>query len=254
MINEILKKAGLNAAQSKTYLALIKHGPQSAAKLAEIVDESRTNIYQILDKLVLYDLVVKIESGKKLFKAQHPSAVEILAERRIKTTAKNEKIIKDNINELTDLYYEKTEFPTVRTITGEYGMKLAYEDILKAGQDVHYLRSVVEGSHPDVVKKYTRSLVDKKYHTYGLTQVTSGGLHNQRTGIDRERRVKRTWFPKNDYTGKATINVYGDRVSFIVFNEDQPISTIIYSQEIADAIKFLLEASSKYYEQNFDQN
>ncbi len=69
MINEILKKAGLNAAQSKTYLALIKHGPQSAAKLAEIVDESRTNIYQILDKIVLYDLVVKIESGKTLFKA-----------------------------------------------------------------------------------------------------------------------------------------------------------------------------------------
>ena len=92
---EIIKKAGLTDSQAKAYIALIEHAGLSAAELAEHINESRTNTYAIIDKLFKYGLIRKkddVKYGAK-YTANHPAALEELAERRRKVYVQNEKII-----------------------------------------------------------------------------------------------------------------------------------------------------------------
>lgn len=60
----ILRKAGLTESQAKGYLALIEHGQLTPVQLAEHTGESRTNGYQVCEKLVSLGLATKKRAQK----------------------------------------------------------------------------------------------------------------------------------------------------------------------------------------------
>ena len=62
---EIIKKAGLTDSQAKAYLALIEQGTLTAQQLSELIAETRTNCYAVLDKLIANGLAQKVASTSK---------------------------------------------------------------------------------------------------------------------------------------------------------------------------------------------
>ncbi|MBI2581890.1 helix-turn-helix domain-containing protein [Candidatus Woesearchaeota archaeon] len=69
-----LKTIGLSEGESKIYLALLKIGSSTVAKITKEVKIHRTNVYDFLEKLLIKGLVnYVIKGGVKHFKATHPN-------------------------------------------------------------------------------------------------------------------------------------------------------------------------------------
>ena len=125
---EILKKAGLNDAQAEVYDCLLKNGAMTPAELGDKTSQSRENCYAIIKKLIDLELVEQTNDKKTSFRVLNPSSLEVLAERRRKVAAKNEKLIKENISSLLDIFYANNELPGSRTLEGIEGLMEVYRE------------------------------------------------------------------------------------------------------------------------------
>ena len=138
---DILKKAGLNEAQAKLYDCLLKNGALSPTELATKTGQSRENCYAIAKKLIELGVIEQTDDKKTKYKVLNPSALEVLAEKRRKVVAKNEKFVKENLSSLLDIFYANNEMPGARTLEGIEGIKEAYLDTIRVKQDIYLLRT-----------------------------------------------------------------------------------------------------------------
>lgn len=239
---EVIRKAGLTESQAKGYITLIKNGETTPAELAELIDESRTNAYAIVDRLEKLGLAIKKEDAKKaIYTAAHPSAIEILAEKRRKIATRNEQEIGRNLSTLIDIYYEHNESPGIRTLQGVDGIKKAYNDILREKKDNYLLRTTADV--PSLGNEFMQDFIKKRVqlgiNTYALTHNTEIARQHIRDNKDKEWLFDRHTLPDNAYTAPVEINVYGDKVALIAFGETQ-MATIINSPAIAEAMRQIL--------------
>src|SRR3982751_6479759 len=80
---DLLLQLGMSAPQANAYIFLVKNGPHSPPALARQLTESRTNTYNILDRLSELGLVKRYEEHNKyVFQAEPPTALQKLASQR----------------------------------------------------------------------------------------------------------------------------------------------------------------------------
>lgn len=238
----LLRKAGLTESQAKGYLALINNGQLSPVELAELTGESRTNGYMICEKLEKLGLAAKKEGKKALYTPTHPSALEVLAEKRRKAITRNEQEVKSGLSPLIDMFYANTEMPGTRTLQGIDGIKQVYTDTLKTpDKTIYLLRTTVDGptlGH-DYFDRYRRQRAEAGIDTYALTPMNEISYKHVNAGEDEIMRYHRTPLSLEDYTAPVEIDVYGNRVAFIAFGDTQ-MATIIDSKPIADSMRQIL--------------
>lgn len=255
---EILKKAGLNEGQAKVYYALLTNGEMTPAQMAEKAKETRENCYLIAKKLEEMELIQKTSAKKATYRVLNPSNLEILAEKRRKIVQKNEKLLKDNISNLLNIFYANNEMPGSRSLEGLDGIKEVYQDMLRVGKDVYLLRTKADDAlggdyvAGSFLKKYRDSLVNSEIQTYALTPYSKTALDYVKNGRDRKIHLHRTWMPADAYTAPVAVQVYGDKASFIAFGE-MPMATIITSPLIAEAVRQMIKIMIDFYQQNFQQ-
>ena len=138
---EILKKVGLTDSQARVYYCLLQDGTMSPPELAEKTGLSRENCYAIANRLTELGIIEHTDDKKANYRVLNPSALEVLAEKRRKIMAKNEKFVKDNLSSLMDIFYANNEMPGARTLEGPDGIKEVYLDILRVKKDVYFLRT-----------------------------------------------------------------------------------------------------------------
>ena len=141
---EILKKAGLNEAQAAVYNALLQNGALAPSELAEKTGQSRENCYAVAKKLIDLGLIEQTSDKKTKYRTLNPSALEVLAEKRRKVVAKNEKFVKENLSSLLDIFYANNEMPGARTLEGIDGVKEVFRDNLRVKKDVYFLRTTAD--------------------------------------------------------------------------------------------------------------
>lgn len=251
---EILKKAGLNEAQAKIYECLLKNGVLTPSELAENTGQSRENCYAIAKKLIDLGLIEQTNDKKAKYRVLNPSALETLAEKRRKVVAKNEKLVKENLSSLLDIFYANNEMPDARTLEGIEGVKEVFRDNLRVGKDIYFIRTIADealsGKKGDnFLHEYRDQLPILGIHTYGLTPITSEAKKKVKTGRDAAINFHRTWMPAEDYTAPVEIQVYGDKVALISFGETE-MATIITSPTIAEAMRQILKIMMKFYQKN----
>lgn len=256
---DILKKAGLNEAQAAIYNALLQNGALTPAELATKTGQSRENCYAVAKRLAEMELIEQTNDKKTTYRVLNPSALEVLAEKRRKVVAKNEKFVKENISSLLDVFYANNEMPGARTLEGIEGVKEVYKDVLRTKKDVYLLRTRADdllGSDEDsesFLKKYRDQLPLLGINTYALTPVTKNAVSYAKTGRDEAILFHRIWMDKEDYTAPVAIQVYGDKAALISFGETV-MATIITSPVIAEALRQVLKIMMKYYQNNFPQD
>lgn len=239
----ILRKAGLTESQAKGYLALIEHGDLSPTELAEKTGESRTNGYMICDKLVALGLATKKEGTKALYSPNHPSALEALAEKRRKVVARNERDVKQNINNLIDYFYDKRDTPGVITEVGRAGIERVYNEILDDGEPVEILRSQHDSGYMshEFYRDYSLRRAKSGVTTTLFAPATERSLARQTPTYDKERGItRRYWMNTKDYSARVEWSVYGDKVSALTFGEEA-IAMTIYSKDIADSMRQIFQ-------------
>lgn len=255
---DILKKAGLNEAQSAIYECLLKNGAMSPTELAEQTGQSRENCYAIAKKLVDLNLIEQTDDKKANYRVLNPSNLEILVEKRRKIMAKNEKYVKENLSSLLDIFYANNELPGARTLEGIEGVKEVYMDALRTKKDVYLLRTKADdilGSDKETdsfLKNYRDQLPLLGIHTYALTPVTKNAISYVKTGRDKAILFHRTWMPETDYTAPVALHVYGDKVALIAFGETA-MATVITSPVIAEAMRQIIKIMMNFYQKNFPQ-
>ena len=250
----LIKRAGLSEAQAKAYLALMQHGPLSPAKLSEQIGENRTNCYAILDKLEKYSLAEKTEDKKTAYRPTHPSNLETLAEKRRRALSQNEKIIKDNISSILDVYYAHNEAPGSRIYQGLEGIREIYDDIVRTGETQYFIRSTSDiTTSGDLLRDFRKKLQSKGIETVALTPDTKVGRENQQNGTDKRMKFHRTWIPKDAFPSSTEVTIYGNKVGFINYGETQT-SIIITSPAIASAMKLVFTMLQNYWQANYPQD
>lgn len=255
---DILKKAGLNEAQASVYECLLKNGAMTPTELASYTKQSRENCYMITKKLTELGLIEQTGDKKAKYRVLNPSNLEIMVEKRRKIVAKNEKLVKENISSLLDIFYANNEMPGARTLEGIEGIKEVYKDNLRVKKDVYFIRTTADRAlsgeeNDNFLHNYRDQLPLLGIHTYALTPVNRDAIKKVKMGRDEAINFHRTWMPEEDYMAPVQIQVYGDKVAMIAFGETQ-MATIITSPVIAEAMRQILKIMMKFYKKNFKQD
>ncbi len=121
-----LQDFGLSQAEAKTYITLLSLEYAKISDIAKKAENKRTTTYDIINSLISKGIVVEIERGfKKFYKAESPSKLKILLEKR-----------KDNLLEilpvLENLYINKEDNSIVRIYEGLESLKIIADEILES--------------------------------------------------------------------------------------------------------------------------
>ena len=249
---ELIKKAGLNEAQAKVYLALMENGVLSPAMMAKISGESRENCYNIAKKMEELKLIEKTDDKKTSYRLLNPSNLEVLAEKRRKVVQRNELQLKRG------MFYMYNEMPGARTLQGLEGINEAYNDALRCKKDVYLIRTVADkmiGTKEEgesFLHSYREQLPIVGIHTYGLTPDNPHARYLVEIGRDEEINFHRTFMPEDAYTAPVAVHIYGDKVAFIAFG-DTAMTTIITSPVIAEAMRQIHGMLTDFYQKNYPQ-
>ncbi len=247
----ILRKAGLTESQAKGYLALIEHGTLSPTELADKTGESRTNGYMICDKLEKLGLAAKKEGKKALYSPTHPSALEALAERRRKAVQRNEQEVKQNVGTLIDYFYRFNSTPGIEFDYGGEGIEKIRARTLQKGQELLFVRSAADSQYDH--EKLSTFINDRV--KAGISAQSIASEHHSTTSSHEKLNkwlLNRTLVPETMYSAPVEIDIFGDTVAFIDFENDG-MSTMITSANIAEAMRQLFLIAKQMTDATTDQ-
>ncbi len=235
-----LSAAGLNETEAKCYVALLEQKDWQPAQLAKYVNETRTNCYKILDKLVSYNLAERFDKDKKLhYRAKNPTQLLQLARDKRAIYEKQEKELALKSQELINTYFKSNEQAGVSYFQGKDELKDIYLDQIKSKKPIYIIRS-----------DYNMDIYDFDYMTEIRHMARRAGISRYAITTDRPKApknykesdpymlLKRTWLPAGDYTAPVEWNAYGDKLAIMSFGEEA-IGMIIESPQIAESFRQL---------------
>ncbi len=231
----LLQQIGLTKSQTLTYLSLIEKGALTPPEVAQITGESRANAYMILRRLEELGLIEKLNTKKVSYQALNPIALERLVEEKRQATTKLEQEVKHAMPQMLSYFYTFTEKPGIRLLQGLEGLKEIYTDTLRTKQDIYFMRTSadIKFMGEDFFQRYKKRRAELGITTHAFT---IGPATLRKSLHDEAYKMLRTWIKPQDYTAPVEINVYGDKVAYLVYGEEI-MGVIIQSAFIAESMR-----------------
>ena len=253
MNTEILMQTGLSELQAKIYLYLIKEGQQTPSEIASGIDENRTTVYSALEKLVKLGVISQKDKGKiAAYIPNHPSVLESLAERRLRSVARQAKNLESNLPSLINYYNEHQDTPGATTFYGQEGVQMIWDKVIATKAPYYFVRSRHdEAADKMMLEKFKSARVEAGIESEDITP--SEFTHNDNKTMKEKFLLTRTLLPPDEYDSPVEIDIFGDNVAFINFNKNG-MSTLIESPEIADAMRQMFLFAKKYIRKATDQD
>jgi hypothetical protein len=233
-----LVRLGLSDSLAAAYLALLQNGRVRPPELAALINETRTNSYSLLNKLVELKLAHKIAAGKKIsFEAENPVALERFVQRQRDEALERERLTQDALPELLNLYQARSVKPGIRFYQGKQGIIDIYKEQVREGKAIDYIRA-----RADIDFMGHRFMHDLRVlaPAAGLDRHVfspdSPEVPVRWQASDKQYRLSRTWFNLDDYTAPVEWSVFGNKVAAISFGKEA-IGMIIDSPQIADSLR-----------------
>ena len=245
MNTEILMQIGLSELQAKLYLYLIKEGQQTPSEIANGIDENRTTVYSALEKLVKLGVISQKDKGKiTAYIPNHPSVLESLAERRLRSVARQAKNLESNLPSLINYYNEHQDTPGATTFYGQEGVQMIWDKVIATKAPYYFVRSWHdEAADKEGLEKFKKARVKAGIKSENITP--SEFVHNNNKTMKDRFFLSRTLLPPDEYDSPVEIDIFGDNVAFINYNKNG-MSTLIESPEIADAMRQFFLFAKKY--------
>lgn len=234
MDSEILQGIGLPKSHAEAYIKLLEVGEISPPKLAELINESRTTTYSILESLQKVGLARKNESGVKLtYVVTHPVNLESFVERRRRIIANWGDKLNGLMPALVNQYYTSTQHPEMQVYQGADGLKKIFGDILNDKADVYIIETSVDHEYlgKDYLDRFIAQRIAKKITAHILSPQGSR-RHNLKN--DKAHKIVRYFYDEKSYSTPVEINIYGNKVAYLSYGEEV-IGTILHSPQIARA-------------------
>ncbi|MBR0460697.1 hypothetical protein IJI91_01760 [Candidatus Saccharibacteria bacterium] len=251
-IESLLTQTGLSEVQAKIYLYLIKHGQSTPTEIATGIDENRTTVYSAAEKLEKLGIITQKDRGKiSAYIPNHPSALESIAEKRLRKVARQAKNLESNLPSLINYYNEHQSTPGATTFYGQEGIELIREKALAAKQTYYFIRSRYdETADKDSLERFKKARVNAKIESEDITP----SEFTTNTNKDAQKwLLERTLLPPSEYDSPIEIDIFGDNVAFVNYAKNG-MSTLIESPEIADAMRQVFLFAKKYIRKATNQS
>ena len=251
-IEEILTNVGLTKFQAKIYLYLVKNGKSTPTNIAKAISENRTTVYSAAEKLVKLGVISQKDQGKiAAYIPNHPSSLETLAEKRLRTVARQAKNLEGNLPSLINYYHEHQNQPGATTLYGQEGIQMIWDKVLAEEKTLYFIRSRHDNkTDPEALEKFKKARVKAGIESEDITP--SEFTSNTSKEMRDKWLLTRTLLPPNEYDSPVEIDIFGNNVAFINYAKDG-MSTLIESPEIADAMRQFFLFSKKYIQKATDQ-
>lgn len=243
-LKPILSQLGLNANDTKVFLAAFELGYVPASAIAKQSNLNRITAYEALKRLVKKGLVrsrVKTGSGVKYFEVEDIAIIQqALSEKKASLDHAMSDMQKLAV-QLRELYSGRSEKPAVLFYEGRSGIKNILSDTLRQAPkeilsfaSADFLESGYEWSF---LETYWKSRVAHKIPSRGIMPKTEKALaiFTPEKNIRELRQVK--FVAAENYTFKNEIDIYGDNVSIIALVKGAEHGVIMRSRAIADGLR-----------------
>lgn len=236
-----LTRVGLTESLATAYLALLQNGRLRPPELAELTNETRTNAYSLLDKLVELKLARKAAVGKKTaYEAEHPVALERFVQRQRDEALERERLAKDSLPELLNLYQLNSEKPGIRYYQGKPGIMEIYQEQLREGKHIQYIRTPADIDFFGFRFMHNlRIMAPKAGITRHMFSPDTPEVPVDWQANNERQKLSRTWLNATDYTAPVEWSVFGDKVAAISFGKEA-VGIIIDSPQIAESFRQIL--------------
>lgn len=250
---EVLVEIGFSRIQAKIYLYLIKNDMSTPAEIAAGIDENRTTVYSALERLAKLDVITQKKKGKIIaYEPNHPSVLESLAEKRLRSVAKQAKNLQIALPSLINYYNEYQIEPGATTLYGQEGVQMIWDKVLATGEKYYFVRSPYDKmANHEALEKFKKARVKAKIESEDITP--SEFTKNKNREMEEEFLLTRTLLPPEEYDSPVEIDIFGDNVAFINYSKNG-MSTLIESPEIADAMRQMFLFTKKYIRKATDQD
>jgi sugar-specific transcriptional regulator TrmB len=235
---EIFKKLDFSDKETSVYLTLLRLGPTSVRKLAEVSGLNRGSVYEALKWLQEQHLVDFYEKdAKQFFVAEDPERLNALVKERLSELSATASRVAESISELKSLHNKGTERPVARYFEpGEIHHIL--EDVLEA----------VEESGEMVYRIYSTAPIREElyrgFETFSDVRVGKGiavkaialGMGGELRGLD-----ERKWLNRQSTTPTYII-VYAGKVASISQNaQGELIGVVIENEGVYETQKIIFD-------------
>ena len=227
---ETLEVLGLNANESRIYLALLRLGSAQAGEISKQSQINRTSTYDALERLIAQGLATfSTGANRKVFQPVAPNRfLELLKEQ--------EKAASEILPELSKIYLASKEKEESNTYKGKKGIKSILQDIL------NYNKYVAFGSGGFFLEvmghdflAFQRRKIEKKIRS----RIVVNNSSKTAQGI-KEARGQFKFIPDEYSFGPVTTFIYGKKVAIVIWAET-PFATVISSKEVAENFKHHFE-------------
>ncbi len=253
MLDKVLEGIGLNANESKIYLACLQLGTQDINAIANKAGFSSYEASIILSNLLDRGFISKFARGKDFFTAEKPHTVLKILENKQYKLGKNIKAFSKFIPDFEDYMNPALTKPEIAFYEGKEGIVAAYEDSLTSKTNILAIASVedTEVFFPEYVPKYYKR---RKAAGIKIKAIfPDSKLSRKRQEKDEEElRVSRL-VPSSILKFHIEWYIYEDKVAY--FSIAEKLAVIVKSKVIADSMKDVFNLcwkTAKIYQENID--
>ena len=233
---ESLKSFGLNEKEAKVYLAALEYGPTTILDLATKSGVKRTTIHEFIEPMIQQGFIVATFSGKrKLYNAAPPESLELILQKQTQA-------IKQLLPDLKFLASKSIQKPKIRYYDGIEGIKLIYEDLLTAKNEIDYFGSIkdeVDLLGKQFIAKWVKKRIQKGIHVNAI-RVREKELPIREWQGGKEYLRDLRYFPTENKGFFVNIFLYDNKI-LLISSSKESYGLIIESQELATSLKFIFQ-------------
>ncbi|MBI2559366.1 hypothetical protein HYW20_08645 [Candidatus Woesearchaeota archaeon] len=240
MDNGLFYSLGLTPNETKVYKTLLELGTAQAGSITEKSGIHRRNVYDSLSRLMEKGLIsFVIVNNKKLFSPVNPKRfLEIIEEKRFELESlKND--FKKALPEF-ELQAKFQERHDVRFFKGPEGLKTVFEDIIRTGED--YIGYGPGRQLEKILKHYFRHFVSKRVKARIALRLI---YDEESRGKIRKNPLSTIRYIPEQYSSRAALRIYGDKVAILLLSEEEPLAIVIKNKAIAEGYRKYFEVMWK---------
>lgn len=229
-----LKKYGLKEREAKIYVFLLQRIESSVFEIAQETQIPRATVYKSLEEMKSKGYVTSFKKNEVLYYTpENPNT--------FLTQLKNKvELIETIIPQIRELTAQSSEKPSVKLYVGEEGIKIVLEDILETLKN-HSIKRLYATSHPDLLEHFPRYFpkwLERRKKLGVYTQLIMPGEFEKGAPTEyTSNEARETRFLPPNFPFECSLDIYGNKIAFFSFKDNQVYSVIVESLTIADLFR-----------------
>lgn len=243
MIEKELLKLGLSEKEIKVYMASMELGPKPVQEISRRANINRVTCYVILENLMDFGLVSRIEGEKgKIYAAENPEKLIQYLDKKEKEILSTKKEISEILPELLALFNRVGDRPVVRYLEGVQGIRDLQKEIIASNTEhidnIVSLDWAFEHFDPKDFNDYREELIRRKVKIRGIS--TSKKYTHDYMPEGHQENQEYRFLPADQFEIPGEISIFDDFASIFSY-QNKPILIIIEHPQVVNILKSWFE-------------